>query len=67
MSYKCQVCGKVTATNLGMRGHIMNSRFLFTKHLNWMKEHGVRPPQKVATGDYQPLMDLIEKECKVED
>lgn len=67
MSYKCQVCGMTTASNLGMRGHTMNSRFLFQEHWQWMKSHGITPPKKVATGDYQPLMELIEQECKVED
>lgn len=67
MSYKCQVCGKTTATNLGMRGHIVNSHFRFQEHWKWLKEHGLTPTKKIAAGDYQPLMELVEKECKVED
>jgi hypothetical protein len=67
MSYKCPVCGKVTATNLGMRGHVVGSRFYFQEHWKWLKAHGLKPTRKIAAGKYQPLMELIEKECKIED
>jgi hypothetical protein len=67
MSYKCPVCGKNTATNIGMRGHILNARSLFKEHWQWMKSHGINPHEKVATGDYKPLMELVEKECKIKD
>jgi hypothetical protein len=67
MSYKCQVCGKTTATNLGMRGHVVNSHFRFQEHWKWLKAHGLTPTKKIAAGDYQPLMELVEKECKAED
>jgi len=67
MSYKCPVCGKTTATNLGMRGHVVSSRFLFDEHRRWIRSHGISITKKVAQGNYQPLMELVEKECKVED
>jgi hypothetical protein len=67
MSYKCQVCGKTTATNMGMRKHMISSLLRFKEHWQWMNAHSVTPPKKIATGNYQPLMELIEKECKVED
>lgn len=67
MSYKCQVCAMTTATNMGMRGHMISSVFRFKEHWRWMSSHGVTPPKKVATGNYQPLMELIEKECKLKD
>ncbi|MCX6011439.1 MAG: hypothetical protein NT134_04170 [Chloroflexi bacterium] len=67
MSYKCKVCGKTTATNLGMRGHVVNSLFRFQDHWQWLKSHGISTTRKVAQGNYQPLMELVEKECKVED
>jgi hypothetical protein len=65
MAYKCQVCGMTTATNLGMRGHVVNSRFRFQEHWQWLNSHGIKITRKVAQGDYQPLMELIEKECKI--
>jgi hypothetical protein len=67
MSYKCQVCGLTTATNLGMRGHVVNSRFRFQEHWKWLKAHGLTPTKKIAAGNYQPLMELVEKECKLKD
>jgi hypothetical protein len=67
MSYKCQVCGKKTATNIGMRRHLANSRFLFREHWQWMKSHGISPLKQAGAVNYQPLMELVEKECKVKD
>jgi hypothetical protein len=67
MSYKCQICGKITATNLGMRGHVVNPKSRFLEHLRWLKSHGINPTRKVAEGDYGPLMELVENECKIED
>jgi len=64
MSYKCQVCGMTTATNLGMRGHVVNSRFRFDEHWRWIRSHGISVTKKVAQGNYQPLMELVEQECK---
>jgi len=65
MAYKCKVCGKTTATNLGMRGHLVNSRFLYQEHWQWLKSQGINITRKVAQGNYQPLMELVEKECKL--
>jgi len=65
MAYKCQVCGLTTATNLGMRGHMVNSRFRFEKHWQWLKSHGINATRKTARGNYQPLVELVEKECKI--
>lgn len=67
MSYKCQVCGQTTATNIGMRGHIINSRALFKEHWQWMKSHGITPSKKIANGNYPPFTELVEKECKLKD
>jgi hypothetical protein len=64
MAYKCPVCGMTTATNLGMRGHVVNARFRFADHWQWLKSHGINITRKVAQGNYQPLMKLVEKECK---
>jgi hypothetical protein len=67
MAYKCKVCGMTTATNLGMRGHVVSSRFRFQEHWQWLKSHGINPTKKVAQGNYKPLMELVEKECKTKD
>jgi hypothetical protein len=67
MSYKCPVCGLTTATNLGMRGHVVNPRFRFQEHWKWLKAHGLTPTKKIAAGNYQPLRELVEKECKQKD
>jgi hypothetical protein len=67
MSYKCQVCGKTTATNLGMRGHLVNPNSRFQEHWQWLKSHGISPTRQIAVGNYKPLMELVEKECKIKD
>jgi hypothetical protein len=67
MSYMCQVCGKTTATNLGMRGHLVNPKARFQEHWRWLKSYGISPTRQIAAGNYQPLMELVEKECKVKD
>jgi hypothetical protein len=64
MAYKCPVCGLTTATNLGMRGHLVKSRFRYQEHWLWLKSHDIKVSKKVAQGNYQPLMELVEKECK---
>jgi hypothetical protein len=63
--YKCQVCGLTTSTNLGMRGHMVTSHFRFQDHWRWLNSHGINTTRKVAQGNYQPLVELIEKECKI--
>ena len=66
MSYKCQVCGKTTATARGMCGHMINSHFRFKEHWQWIESHGISFPKTVSEGSYKALIEVVEKECKIQ-
>lgn len=72
MSYRCQICGKVTDTTTGMCGHIINAHDRFEEHWEWIESHGISFPEtvglkggKLGKGDYKALKDVVERECKI--
>jgi hypothetical protein len=44
---------------------MVTSHFRFQDHWRWLKSHGINSGRKVAQGNYQPFVELIEKECKI--
>lgn len=70
MNYKCRVCGETTATKGDMGSHMCGAgarRDLNAEHANWMELYGVDffKVCKSGKGCRRPLLELIEKECKI--
>jgi len=68
MSYRCPICKNfLTETTSAMCTHMMNTTNKFNEHIEWMELHSTNYASLVSTGNYEPLMAVIEKECKIED
>jgi len=62
--YRCPIDKFLTATNSAMCTHIMN--IADTKHQEWIDSHGVSYKDLVLTGNYQPLKEVVERECRMD-
>jgi hypothetical protein len=71
--YKCPVCEILTGTSEGMFSHLEDSiRTGLESHLDWITE---RLPstmiRNIKNGEFRqyrkPLVELVEKECKIEE
>ncbi|MFH0941581.1 MAG: hypothetical protein V1823_00930 [Chloroflexota bacterium] len=76
MSYKCPVCqAKFTKTSSAMCIHMLDTDdYLNDKHRQWITSHGIDfmamlrfKAGRQVKGSYEPLIAIIESECKVEE
>lgn len=76
MSFKCPACqNKITQTSSALCVHMLDTDdYLGDKHRQWITSHGIDfmamlrfKAGKQVQGSYEPLIAIIEKECKVED
>ncbi len=72
MHYRCPVCKYVFNGNRDMANHIANNCECSENHQEWVESHGISQKALVTVekgrlgqGKYQPLMDIINKECKL--
>ncbi len=71
MRYKCPICSQIFSIDLDLADHITINSAIFQKYLEWIKSRGINYIQliiprkgKLSKGDYEPLLDAIENECK---
>jgi hypothetical protein len=64
--YKCLTCEFKTTSARGLAQHIIGATSHVNKHIEWVESHGLSYPQIVRSSNYGALIDLIEKECRIE-
>ena len=75
MSYQCPICrNKFTESSFAMCKHFIGTFDRTEEHRVWIKSHGINfvdllgfKGGEEVKGNYRPLMDAIEKACKIPD
>ncbi len=70
-NYECPVllfggkkCKYPTSRACDMRTHIVTA-YDFEAHQAWLRQNNLDLYEMNKSGDYSPLMDVIEKKCKI--
>jgi hypothetical protein len=70
MLYRCPICKLAFLYNRILAEHIADNGVHNINHRGWIESHGItfreliNPKRIITRGDYQPLIDIIENECR---